>query len=879
MLGKTISHYRIIEKLGEGGMGVVYRAEDTKLGRPAALKFLPPELTRDDEARKRFAREARAASALDHPHICTVYEIDETAEGQLFIAMAFYEGESLKAKVERGPLKLDEAIDIAVQAAQGLAKAHERGIVHRDIKPANILITKDGLVKIVDFGLAKLAGAKVTKTGTTMGTARYMSPEQARGEEVDGRSDIFSLGAVLYEMLTGKHAFPGEYEQATLYAIMNEEPEPVTALRTGVPMELERIVATCMAKNPDERYQHSDEIAADLHRLKTTTVAPLSKRPTEIRTGPRRRPVRWWPWIVGLCAAVAVATGILMRYRSPSKTAPGSERKMLAVLPFVNLGPSEDEYFAAGITEEITSRLATIRELGVISRTSAFHYAGSNKTIKQIGSELGVGYILEGTVRWARESGGISKVRITPQLIRVSDDTHLWSAPYDRVIQDIFEIQSDIAQNVVEHLGLTLLQEGHPAFKRRPTNNLEAYQAYLRAEYFAGQPHFVARYWEEAAENYQRAVELDSGFALAYAKLSIAHARLYYYRYDMSENRRSEAKAAADRAFGLDPVNPEIHLALGYFHLFVERDIESALREFDIAARELPDNADVLEAKGDGFRQEGRWEEAVDQYVKACELDPRSASRRENLAETYWWTRRYSDALDASDEAINLAPDQMWPYLDKAFNYWSWKGEDGLRESRVALTAMGPGEDPAWAVWAWFYQAAYEGNYPEAIGHLASFPSEWIRIKIGASPISLLSAQIHELTGKRQRARKDYEHAKDLLEEEVRAHPDDPRYHSSLGIAYAALGRREEAVREGKRAVDLLPTSRDAVYGIPYVIDLAQIYTIIGEQDAALNVIERLLSQPSWISPALLEMDFRWNRLRYNPGFKRLLERYSKRES
>jgi serine/threonine protein kinase/tetratricopeptide (TPR) repeat protein len=879
MLGKTISHYRIFDKLGEGGMGVVYKAEDTKLGRSVALKFLPPELTRDTEARKRFAQEARAASALDHPNICTIHEIDETAEGQLFIAMAFYEGESLKAKIERGPLKLDEALDIAAQIAQGLAKAHEQGIVHRDIKPANILVTKDGLVKIVDFGLAKLAGAKVTKTGTTLGTARYMSPEQARGEAVDARSDIFSLGAVLYEMLTGKHAFPGEYEQAMLYAIMNEEPEPVTALRTGVPMELERIVATCMAKNPGERYQHVDEIIADLRRMKAIADAPVSKRPTEIRMGMSRRPVRWWPWVVGLCAAAAVVIGVLSRHRSPSSTTPGSERKMLAVLPFVNLGPPEDEYFAAGITEEITSRLATIRELGVISRTSAFHYAGTSKTIKQIGSELGVAYILEGTVRWAREPGGISKVRITPQLIRVSDDTHLWSAPYDRVIQDIFEIQSNIAQNVVEHLGLTLLQEGHPAFERRPTNNLEAYQAYLRAEYFAGQPHFVAKYWEEAANNYRQAVELDSGFALAYAKLSIAHARLYYYRYDMSEERRNMAKIAVDRAFELDPNNPEIHLALGYFHLFVERDIESALMEFDIAARDLPDNADVLEAKGDGFRQEGRWKEAVDQYGKACELDPRSASRRENLAETFWWTRRYPEALDAADKAIDLAPDQMWPYLDKAFNYWSWKGKDALREARETLTAMGPGEDPGWVVWAWFYQAAYEGNYREAIGYLTAFPDEWIRIKIGASPTSLLVAQIREPMGEPRRAGKDYEHAKDLLEEEVRAHPDDPRYHSSLGIAYAALGRGAEAVREGKRAVDLLPTSKDAVYGIPYVVDLAQIYTILGEQDAALNEIERLLSQSSWISPAFLEMDFRWDRLRDNPRFKRLLERYSKTES
>jgi len=879
MIGQTISHYKILSKLGEGGMGVVYKAEDLKLHRFVALKFLPHSGS-DDKTRQRFIHEARAASSLEHPNICSIHEIDETPEGQMFIVMPCYEGESLAAKIERGPLKLDEAAEIAIQAASGLSKAHEKGIVHRDIKPGNIFMTSDGLAKIVDFGLAKLATqTKLTRNGTTVGTAMYMSPEQARGEEVDHRSDIWSLGVALYEMVTGRVPFKGEHEPAVVYSIMNEDPEPVTALRTGVPMELERIIGKCMAKNPKERYQHADEIVADLRHMKTTLAAPSSKRPPEVRTGVARRQIRWWPWAVGLCVIAALVIGVLSRYRDSSRVAPGSERKMLAVLPFVNLGLPEDDYFAAGITEEITSRLATIRELGVISRTSAVHYAGTNKTVKQIGAELGVGYILEGTVRWAREPGGISKVRITPQLIRVSDDTHLWSEPYDRVIQDIFEIQSDIAQNVVEHLGLTLLEKGHPAVEAPPTENLDAYQAYLKAQYYAGQPHFVSENWEKAIQNYERAVEIDPRFALAYARLSAAHARLYYYWYDTTEDRRNEAKAAADKALELDPNSPEIHLALGYFQLFVERDIGRAFKEFDVAARDLPDNADVLRAKGDGFRQEGHWVEAVDHYRRACELNPRSASPFVDLAEAYWWSRRYPEALDAANKAIALAPDQMWPYLTKVFNYWSWKGKDASREARATLEALGPGQDPDWVAWSWFHQAALEGNYREALGYLASFPNEWIRIKIGACPKSLLSAQVHELLGEPERARNEYENAKDLLEVEVQKHPDDPRYHSAVGIAYAALGHKEEAVREGKRAVDLLPMSKDAVYGIPYAIDLAQIYTIVGDQDAALGEIERLLSQPTWISSAWLEMDFRWNRLRDNPRFKQLLDKYSRAES
>ncbi|RJR30012.1 MAG: hypothetical protein C4574_02790 [Candidatus Latescibacterota bacterium] len=879
MIGKTISHYRIVEKLGEGGMGVVYRAEDTTLGRMVALKFLPAELTRDAAAKERFILEARAASALDHPNICTIHEVAEANDGQTFIAMACYEGESLKAKIERGPLKLDEAIDIAVQTAQGLSKAHAQGIVHRDIKPANIVVTKDGLVKIVDFGLAKLAGTKLTKTGSTLGTAQYMSPEQARGALVDARSDIFSLGAVLYEMLTGKHAFPGEYEQSTLYAILNEEPEPVTALRSGVPMELERIVGKSMAKNPDERYQHADEIVADLRRMKTAPAAASSRVAHTGRAAAGRRANRSWPWLVGLFVIAAVAIALFARQRGPSHTAPAADRKMLAVLPFENLGSPEDEYFAAGITEEITSRLAAIKELGVISRTSAVRYAGTSKTIKEIGSELGVGYILEGTVRWAREPDGTSKVRITPQLIRVSDDTHLWTELYDRVIEDIFEIQSEIARSVVKHLGLALLEQGHPAIESRPTDNLEAYQAYLRGEYYAGQPHFVAKHWEDAARNYERAVELDPTFALAYGKLSSAHARLYYYRHDTSEDRRNKAKAAVDKAIELEPHSPKIRLALGYYRLFVERDVPAALEEFDVAARDLPDNAEVLEARGDAFRQNGRWDEAYEAHGKACDLDPRNSALHENFAETCWWSRRYPEAMEQADKAIALAPDQMWPYLIKAFINWSWKGRGALPQARAALEALGPDADPGWVAWTWFNQEAIEGNHEEAIARLSACPDGWIKLKIGAFPAPLLAAQMHELLGEPRRAREEYETAKDLLEREVAAQPADPRYHSSLGVAYAALGRREEAVREGRRAVAMLPMSKDAVYGIPYVIDLAQIYTMLGEQDAAVVELERLLSQPSWISRPYVEMDFRWNRLRENAAFKRLLDGYPSPES
>jgi serine/threonine protein kinase/tetratricopeptide (TPR) repeat protein len=873
MIGQTISHYKILSKLGEGGMGVVYKAEDLKLHRFVALKFLPPSVS-DDQSRRRFIHEAQAASSLEHPNICSIHEIDETPDGRMFIVMPCYEGEPLAAKIARGPLKIDEAADIAIQVASGLSKAHEKGISHRDIKPANIFITSDGLVKVVDFGLAKLASqTKLTREGTTVGTAMYMSPEQARGQDTDHRSDIWSLGIVLYEMIAGRPPFRGDHEPAIFYSVMNEEPEPLTSIRTGVPMELERVVRKCLAKSPDERYQHADEMAADLRRLKTDLARPTSTRQPVAVTGEARRKSIKWPWVVVLLVVAVAAIGILSRYRAPSKVASVSERKMLAVLPFGNLGAPEDEYFAAGITEEITSRLATIRELGVISRTSALQYTSTKKTVKEIGAELGVGYVLEGTVRWARKPGEASKVRITPQLIRVSDDTHLWSDTYDRVIDDIFDIQSDIAQSVVEHMGLALLDKKHPAIESRPTGNLDAYQAYLQARYWAGQPHFMAENWERAIQSYERAVDIDPKFALAYAGLSMAHGRLYYYLYDLSPERRDQAKAAVDEAARLAPDAPEAHLALGYFHLLVERDAEKAFGEFEIAARDLPDDADVLKAKGDCFREQGLWTEAIEHYRRACELDPRNGSLWVELAECHWWTRRHAEADEDCDKALAFAPDQMWPYLAKVFNTWSWKGASSA--TRATLQAMPAGIRDDWVDWTWFRQSLLEREYREALDRLAAKTDGWIRVKISAQPVSMLAAEVYELLGDEQRALAEYETARRILEAEVRAHPDDPRYHGSLGVTYAAVGRRDEAIREGKRAVELLPMTKDAVYGLPGVIDLAHIYTLVGEHRAALEQLEYLLTVPSWISPAWLRIDPRWNRLRDDPEFNQLLAEYT----
>jgi serine/threonine protein kinase/tetratricopeptide (TPR) repeat protein len=876
MIGKTISHYKILDKLGEGGMGVVYKAEDTKLKRTVALKFLPPELTQNEESRARFIHEAQAASALDHPNICTIHEIDASEDGRMFMCMSCYEGETLKDTISKKPMDIGRAINIAIEVAAGLGQAHAQGIVHRDLKPANIFITKEGHVKIVDFGLAKLAGGtKLTKNGETTGTIAYMSPEQARGMEVDHRTDIWSLGATLYEMVTGQIPFKSEYEEAMVYSILNEPAEPVTGIRSGVPMELERIITKCLEKNPAERYQTAEDLIADLRHLQRTFGDQTDILKSAISSKKKSRSRGILLGALVLVAAAAIVIGIFSRDRTPSGPQPTPDKMMLVVLPFENLGSPDDDYFAAGITEEITNRLASFDKLGVISRKSAVHYANTDKTIKQIGNELGVQYVVEGTIFWDRSKDKPSRVRIIPELVQVADDTRLWSETFDRVIEDVFEIQSDIAMKVVEQLGLTLFKEDQKNVEVKPTDNLDAYHAYLRGRYFTRLPHFTSGNWKNAIRSYAQAVALDSGFVLAYAKLSEAHARLYYYRVDTSDKRRDLAKAAVDKALELNQDLPEVRLALGYYYLMVERDAERAFNEFAMAERDLPESAEVLEAKGDGYRQLGKWLDAFEHYEKACRLSPRNSSPLVEITITGWLFRNYARAIEAADKAISVAPDQAWPYLAKVMTCWSWQGKS--EEARKALELVP--SDHEWAPWVWYWQLVYEGNYQEAIDYLSSSPGGWIRIKIEARPFVLYKAYALEALGQSEDAIAAYKTARVMLETEVDAHPEDPRYHSSLGIAYAALGRKEDAIREGERAEELLPTSKDAVYGLPYELDLAHIYTLLGDYESAVAKIDEILSGPSLLSVPLLKIDPRWIRLHDHPDFQQLLDKYEVTDS
>jgi TolB-like protein/predicted Ser/Thr protein kinase len=526
MIGKTISRYRILEKLGEGGMGVVYKAEDTKLEREVALKYLPRDMTRNAAATERLIQEAKAAAALNHPNICTVFEIDE-ADGQTFIAMECVEGENLRAKLQSGNLEHNDAIDVAVQIAERLAAAHEKGIVHRDIKPANIVVTPRGRVKIMDFGLVRMAGgAQLTKTGTTMGTVAYMSPEQARGEVVDRRTDIWSLGVVLYEMVTGERPFRGDRDQAVIHSILNAEPRPMSVVAPGVSLTLDRIVERMLAKDADSRYGNAEELLIDLEGHRERPESPTVRRECEAH----------------------------------------DSQPTIAVMPFADMSPERDQdYFCDGMAEEIINALTRVEGLRVIARTSAFAFKGKDEDIREIGRKLSAGTLLEGSVRKAG-----NRLRITAQLINVADGCHLWSERYDRELEDVFAVQDEIALAIVDKLKLGLVGRDAVAGGGRRTKDLEAYNLYLR-----GRHHWNKRTPEEVRkglECFREAVERDPDYAPAYVGVADCYIILENLGELTPEEAFRDAGVAVAKALAIDDSVAEAHSSLGWIQIDRDRD-------------------------------------------------------------------------------------------------------------------------------------------------------------------------------------------------------------------------------------------------------------------------------------------------------------------
>ena len=630
-LGKAIAgKYEILSELGRGGMGIVYRAKDKRLDRFVALKFLPPELTQDKKAKARFIQEAQAAAALNHPNICIIHEVDE-ANDQTFIAMEFIEGQTLKDRIASGTFGIDEAVKIVAQIGEGLNEAHAKGIVHRDIKPANVMLTDKATAKIMDFGIAKLAaGVDLTKPSTLIGTVAYMSPEQARGEKVDHRTDIWSLGAMFYEMLSGERPFKKDHEQVLLFSILNDEPTPVSVLRSDIPDHIESAIRKTLEKNVSKRFQSIDEF--------------------------------------------------IKKLRSPPPISSSQDRKSIAVLPFTNMSAdAEQEYFCDGMAEEIINSLTHIKDLKVIARTSAFAFKGKQQDMREIGRKLGVETLLEGSVR---KSG--DRLRITAQLINVTDGSHLWSERFDRNMEDVFDIQDEISLAIVDNLKSKLLGSEKKAMLRRYTENSELYNLYLLGRFYTNKRNTESL--KKAIDYYKKAMRMDSEYALLYVGLSEAYAlSAMGFSANPPKDAFGKAKEAALKAIEINDQLAEAHTVLAYLKEFYEFDLPGAERKFKKAIELNPGYAPAHQYYGEYLMIKRRWDESYSEICRAIELDPLSHVIRTHLGWMYHYQKKIDLAIEQYKNVIEMAPDYAVVY----FNLGSAYVIKGLYEEAIEFSKKG----------------------------------------------------------------------------------------------------------------------------------------------------------------------------------------------
>ncbi len=596
-------------------MSVVYKAQDTTLKRFVALKFPSAQVLADERKKVRFVLEARAAAALDHANICTLYEIDE-AEDMTFISMAYVEGQSLFARIVSGPLGLDKVVDISIQAARGLYEAHEKGIVHRDIKSANIMITGSGQVKIMDFGLAKLVGeTNLTRQDAIMGTIDYMSPEQARGEPVDYRTDIWSLGVVMYEMLAGELPFKGETEQAVIHSILYENPKYLRDLRRDVPVTLEQAVLKMMQKEASNRHENMGVLISELTSVKRDLM-----------------------------------TSSTSHEKSPS----------IAVLPFVNMSADkEQEYFCDGMAEELINALTHIKYLHVTARTSAFSYKGRDVNVRDIGRELNVETVLEGSVRKAG-----NRLRITAQLVETTSGHHLWSERYDRDMGDVFAIQDGITSAIVDKLRPKLLGQEKARLAQRRTVDLDVYKLCLKGLYFRNKGD-----WKNTAKYYEQAIDIDPNCALAYAGLAVSYAVRPIYSRLPSKQAVPKAREMALRALEIDTTLPEAHVSLGIIKTWHDWDWEGAERQFTRAIELNPGYAMSHHHQSYNLLFRGRFDEAVKEIERALELDPISVLMNKSLGTACYYDRQFDRAIDALKRTIEMEPSTMFAHLHLGMIY------------------------------------------------------------------------------------------------------------------------------------------------------------------------------------------------------------------
>lgn len=841
--GSEFSHYRITARLGAGGMGEVYLADDLTLGRQVAVKFMRTALSNDPERWNAFLNEARAAAGSDNPAGVAVHDAGVYRDLPYFV-MEYVEGVGFDELIAGGPLPWQRAVAYAEQLCAALHSVHVRGIVHGDIKPSNLIIDRQNRLRLLDFGVARFVHDTGLNAQLSPSTVPYAAPEVIAGDSPSIASDLFAVGVVLYEATTGVRPFTGAYHAAIAFAIANETPHPPSELNPNIPASLSALIMRLLEKAPDLRYPDAEGVRLSLEELR---IPDHGRRPLGQRVG------RPWLWIAAFLVPVFAAVAWYQYGGRPG--VPGTAPS-LAVLEFENLGTPTEDYFAEGITDEVTVNLARNPRLRVISRNSALEYTGSRKSNQVIGYELGVDYLLRGTILWDRADS--SRIRINASLIRVEDDAYVWTESFDRRRQRIFDLYRDVALAVSGALGRVVVTDSTIV----PTSNLAAYDYYLR-----GNQYFY-RSWERqdieiAARLYRRAVETDSGFASAWAMLSRAEASMFWEYYDRSAAHCSTAFDAAHRAISLRADLSDGFLALGYCNYHCDRNYDQALIEFGHGLQHDPNNSELHNAVAAVRRRQGDFPGAVEDFVRALTLDPRSHLKAFDVALTFGMMRRYDSSEIYLERTISLAPDYALAHIYRA---WLPIIRDGdITAARKAVTEASVLTDlSASKYYWWLLRILHRGRNDQ---------STPLTPASDTVAYFLFQAQQSRLSNDWD-ARVAYaDSARVLLEQRLADTPDDPRYLSSLGLAYADLGDPDRAAEYAGRAVRLLPASKEAFDAPFFLLNLAEVCLIAGKHDEAVEQLEMVLSIPGFASASYLRADPLWTPLKDDPRFLKLLNR------
>jgi len=876
LLGE-LGDYELLEEVGRGGQGVVFRARQKSLNRTVALKVISLGQWASKARLRRFRLEAEAAARLEHPGIVPIHEVGER-DGSCYFSMKFVEGGQLDEVVRRTPMSIRQAAELIAKVARTVHYAHEHGILHRDIKPGNILLDTKGEPHLTDFGLARLVESEssVTQTLDVLGTPSYMAPEQAVGNNaaISSVTDVYGLGAVLYQLLTGQPPFAGGATYETIKLLLDTEPRQPRLLNPKIDRDLSTICLKCLEKDPKRRYSSALALAEDLERW-------LKHEPIQARhTGVFARGKKWvWrnPSIAVMAAlllALAVPLGMIIW---KSEFVRHSLTTGIAVLPFDNLSEQKEQTaFADGVQDDLLTKLAKIGDLKVISRNSVMEYRGK-RNVRQIGDALRVSHVLEGS---ARRSG--DRIHLNAQLIDTRTDTHVWAEEYDRDLNDLFSVQSEIAQKVAQHLRAKVSTSEKASIEEKPTHDLVAYDLYVRAVSLIhnaevpSEPDLVDR--SEAVELLNKAVARDPNFFLAHCQLAFLHDLIYQQEIDHTPARLDLAKAAIDSAFRLRPASGEAHLALGWHLYWGYADHHRARAEVTLAQQSLPNNARVYELAGLIDRAESRWADAIHNFERASELDPKHGPHLVNLGTTYLWLKDYDQMAKVMDRIVAMVPDHKRPRLIRAGIEVDRRADTGALRAviqKILTNEPGSDKDPVVAD-ARLDLALYDRDLDTAGSLAAALPEK------GGRDFSL--GVVARLKGDASAMRAAFMRARTDTEEELGVHPDNMDLLFRLAQIDALLGRKEEALSEGRRAMELAPITQEAMFGsCPTEVCARRAFALlcarVGETDLALEQLEAVTKIPGGPSYGELRLDPMWDPLRGDPRFEKIVASLASKET